>query len=98
MERMFLLQVRCEKAFNDSSVFIEKYIENPNHIEFQIFGDKMGNIVHLVRECSIQRKHQKLLEEAPSSALMLISGGYVKDGHDMAMVAVYYSAEPLNPP
>lgn len=60
----------AEKAFNDPSVFIEKYIENPKHIEFQILGDKQGNIIHLgERECSVQRKHQKLLEEAPSPAL-----------------------------
>jgi acetyl-CoA carboxylase biotin carboxylase subunit len=60
----------AEKAFNDSSVFIEKYIENPKHIEFQILGDTKGNVIHLgERECSIQRKHQKLLEEAPSCAL-----------------------------
>lgn len=71
MEKMFLIASKeAEKAFNDPSVFIEKYIENPKHIEFQILGDTKGNIIHLgERECSIQRKHQKLLEEAPSSAL-----------------------------
>ena len=71
MEKMFLLASKeAEKAFNDPSVFIEKYIENPKHIEFQILGDTHGNIIHLgERECSIQRKHQKLLEEAPSIAL-----------------------------
>ena len=71
MERMFLVASKeAEKAFNDPSVFIEKYIENPKHIEFQILGDTKGNIIHLgERECSIQRKHQKLLEEAPSCAL-----------------------------
>jgi len=71
MARMFPIASReAEKAFNDPSVFIEKYIENPKHIEFQILGDTRGNIIHLgERECSIQRKHQKLLEEAPSSAL-----------------------------
>jgi len=71
MEKMFIIASReAEKAFNDPSVFIEKYIENPKHIEFQILGDKKGNIIHLgERECSIQRKHQKLLEEAPSPAL-----------------------------
>jgi len=71
MEKMFIIASReAEKAFNDPSVFIEKYIENPKHIEFQILGDKKGNIIHLgERECSIQRKHQKLLEEAPSCAL-----------------------------
>jgi len=71
MEKMFILASReAEKAFNDPSVFIEKYIENPKHIEFQILGDTYGNIIHLgERECSIQRKHQKLMEEAPSPAL-----------------------------
>ncbi|MGE5419214.1 MAG: acetyl/propionyl/methylcrotonyl-CoA carboxylase subunit alpha [Chloroflexota bacterium] len=71
MEKMFnLASKEAEKAFNDPSVFIEKYIENPKHIEFQILGDTKGNVIHLgERECSIQRKHQKLLEEAPSSAL-----------------------------
>lgn len=71
MEKMFSIASKeAEKAFNDPSVFIEKYIENPKHIEFQILGDTRGNIIHLgERECSIQRKHQKLLEEAPSSAL-----------------------------
>ncbi len=71
MEKMFLIASKeAEKAFNDPSVFIEKYIENPKHIEFQILGDTKGNIIHLgERECSIQRKHQKLLEEAPSVAL-----------------------------
>lgn len=57
-------------AFGDGSVFIEKYITKPRHIEFQIFGDKHGNVVHLFeRECSIQRRHQKVVEEAPSSIL-----------------------------
>jgi acetyl-CoA carboxylase biotin carboxylase subunit len=71
MEKLFIIASKeAEKAFNDPSVFIEKYIENPKHIEFQILGDTKGNIIHLgERECSIQRKHQKLLEEAPSSAL-----------------------------
>ncbi len=71
MEKMFIIASKeAEKAFNDPSVFIEKYIENPKHIEFQILGDTKGNIIHLgERECSIQRKHQKLLEEAPSYAL-----------------------------
>jgi acetyl-CoA carboxylase biotin carboxylase subunit len=71
MEKMFIIASKeAEKAFNDPSVFVEKYIENPKHIEFQILGDKKGNIIHLgERECSIQRKHQKLLEEAPSGAL-----------------------------
>lgn len=71
LEKMFIIASKeAEKAFNDPSVFVEKYIENPKHIEFQILGDTKGNVIHLgERECSIQRKHQKLLEEAPSSAL-----------------------------
>lgn len=57
-------------SFGDDSVFIEKYVSSPRHIEFQIMGDQHGNIVHLFeRECSIQRRHQKVIEEAPSSIL-----------------------------
>jgi acetyl-CoA carboxylase biotin carboxylase subunit len=57
-------------AFGDDSVYIEKYIESPHHIEFQILGDKHGNIIHLFeRECSIQRRHQKVIEETPSPIL-----------------------------
>ncbi len=57
----------AEKAFGNSGVYIEKYFENPHHIEFQIIGDGRGNVVHLgERDCSIQRRHQKLIEESPS--------------------------------
>ncbi len=60
----------AQTAFGDGRVFIERYIEEPRHIEFQIIGDRFGNMVHLFeRECSIQRRHQKLVEEAPSSVL-----------------------------
>lgn len=56
------------KFFANDLIYIEKYIENPKHIEVQIFGDKHGNYVHIFeRECSIQRRHQKIIEEAPSS-------------------------------
>ena len=57
----------AEKSFGNSGVYIEKYIENPRHIEFQILGDNRGNIIHLgERDCSVQRRNQKLVEETPS--------------------------------
>jgi len=57
----------AKSAFSDDSVYIEKYIENPRHVEIQILGDQHGNYVHLgERECSIQRRHQKVIEESPS--------------------------------
>jgi acetyl-CoA carboxylase, biotin carboxylase subunit len=56
--------------FKDDTVYIEKYVQNPKHIEIQIFGDTHGNVVHLFeRECSIQRRHQKIIEESPSPSL-----------------------------
>ncbi len=67
-----LEEARClaEAAFGDSRVYLEKLLERPRHIEFQIFGDKRGNVVHLFeRECSVQRRHQKIVEETPSCAL-----------------------------
>ena len=60
----------AEKAFKDSTVYLEKYIEKPRHVEIQIMGDQHGNIVHLgERDCSLQRRHQKLVEESPCTVL-----------------------------
>ena len=60
----------AEKAFGDGSLYLEKHLEKPRHVEFQILADSFGNVVHLFeRECSIQRRHQKIIEETPSPAL-----------------------------
>ncbi|MBM0169158.1 acetyl-CoA carboxylase biotin carboxylase subunit [Altererythrobacter sp. C41] len=60
----------AKSAFGDATVYIEKYLGNPRHIEFQVFGDGRGNAIHLgERDCSLQRRHQKVLEEAPSPVL-----------------------------
>lgn len=69
-EQMQRAMSEAESAFGNKSVFIEKFITSPRHIEIQIMGDQHGNIVHLFeRDCSIQRRHQKVIEEAPSSLL-----------------------------
>lgn len=58
------------KAFGNSEMILEKFIEDPRHVEVQIFGDSHGNFVHLwERDCSIQRRHQKIIEEAPAPGI-----------------------------
>lgn len=69
-EQLNLAISEATSAFGDGSVFVEKYITSPRHIEIQVLGDNHGNYVHLFeRECSIQRRHQKVIEEAPSAVL-----------------------------
>ncbi|CAG0935351.1 acetyl-CoA/propionyl-CoA carboxylase, biotin carboxylase, biotin carboxyl carrier protein [Thermoflexales bacterium] len=63
-------QREAEKAFGDPTIFLEKYVQHAHHVEFQIFGDLHGNLVHLFeRDCSTQRRHQKIIEETPSPLL-----------------------------
>jgi acetyl-CoA carboxylase biotin carboxylase subunit len=69
-EQISMAQSEAKSAFGDSSVFMEKYVKNPRHIEIQLIADNFGNVVYLFeRDCSIQRRHQKLVEEAPSVCL-----------------------------
>lgn len=69
-ENFQMAQMESISSFNDNTMYIEKYIESPRHIEFQILGDACGHVIHLgERDCSIQRRHQKVLEEAPSPAV-----------------------------
>lgn len=69
-EQMHRAMSEAKSSFGDASVFIEKYVSSPRHIEIQVLADKHGNVVHLFeRECSIQRRHQKVVEESPSSVL-----------------------------
>jgi acetyl-CoA carboxylase biotin carboxylase subunit len=95
LEKMFrMASSESAKAFNDPSLFVEKYVRNPRHIEFQVFGDKQGNIIHLgERECSVQRKHQKLIEESPSVALdSELREKMGKAAVNIAKTVGYYSA------
>ena len=95
IEKMFKLATNeAAKAFNDPSIFIEKYVKNPKHIEFQILADKHGNYVHLgERECSIQRKHQKLIEESPSPVLdKALRKKMGEDAIKIAKATNYYNA------
>jgi acetyl-CoA carboxylase, biotin carboxylase subunit len=93
-EQMARAVGEATSAFGDGSVFIEKYITKPRHIEFQIFGDKHGNVVHLFeRECSIQRRHQKVVEEAPSSIVTpAIRAAMGEAAMNVARSCGYYNA------
>jgi propionyl-CoA carboxylase alpha chain len=69
-EQMMMAQNEARSSFGDDAVFIEKFVDKPRHIEIQVFADSHGNVVYLFeRECSVQRRHQKVVEEAPSAVL-----------------------------
>jgi acetyl-CoA carboxylase biotin carboxylase subunit len=84
----------AEAAFKDGSVFLEKYLEKPRHIEVQLIGDQAGNIVHLYeRDCSLQRRHQKLVEESPAPNLpSKLRDEICKSAVRLAKTAGYYNA------
>ena len=90
---MQLAMNEAQSAFGDSTVFIERYVQNPKHIEIQIIGDQHGNVVHLFeRDCSIQRRHQKVVEEAPSGILSPeIREAMGRDAVNLAKTCGYYS-------
>ncbi len=93
-EAIRMAQSEALASFGDDSVFIEKFVGSPKHIEIQILGDQHGNVVYLFeRECSIQRRHQKLVEEAPSSCLTPeIRKAMGEAAVNVAKAANYYGA------
>jgi acetyl-CoA carboxylase biotin carboxylase subunit len=83
----------AEQAFGSPNVYIEKLIERPRHIEFQVLGDRHGNVMHLgERECSIQRRHQKLLEESPSTVVDAKARKKIGDQVVKALQKIGYSS------
>ena len=90
-EALTLSRSEAKNAFGDDNVLLERFIEGPRHIELQIFGDQHGNFVHLhERECSIQRRHQKILEESPSPFLDEILRKQMAEASLKAANAVQY--------
>lgn len=86
-------QTEANAAFGNPEIYIEKYLEKPRHIEFQVIADEDGNVVHLgERECSIQRRHQKLIEEAPSPLLTSDLRAHIGSLVCMAMTRIGYTS------
>jgi len=94
VEQMHRAISEAKAAFGNGSVFIEKYVASPRHIEIQVLADQHGNIVHLFeRECSIQRRHQKVIEEAPSCVLTpSLRAAMGKSAVDVAKACAYIGA------
>lgn len=92
VETNFMLAANeAEKFFGNADIYIEKYVIGSRHIEFQIFGDRHGNVIHLnERECSTQRRHQKLIEEAPSPVLDILMRKKMGDASVAGAMAVGY--------
>ncbi|MFD2936905.1 acetyl-CoA carboxylase biotin carboxylase subunit [Spirosoma flavum] len=93
-EQMDRAVSEAQSAFGDGSVFIEKYVTSPRHVEIQVLGDQHGNIIHLFeRECSVQRRHQKVVEEAPSAILTPgLRDAMGRAAVDVARACGYYGA------
>ncbi|HKW89993.1 MAG TPA: acetyl-CoA carboxylase biotin carboxylase subunit [Candidatus Acidoferrales bacterium] len=86
-------RAESQQAFGSPNVYLEKLIERPRHIEFQVIGDKHGNVIHLrERECSIQRRHQKIIEESPSPALDARTRDQMGERVAKALARVGYSS------
>ena len=70
LNAVLMTHAEAKAAFGDGTVYLEKYLENPRHVEFQVLADGQGNVIHLGdRDCSLQRRHQKVLEEAPAPGI-----------------------------
>lgn len=90
-ENLESARTESQKSFGDSDVLIEKYVQNPRHVEVQIFADKYGNAVYLYeRDCSVQRRHQKVIEEAPAPGLTLETRRKIGEAAVKAAKAVNY--------
>ncbi|MSR92350.1 acetyl-CoA carboxylase biotin carboxylase subunit [Inconstantimicrobium porci] len=97
-ENLFIKEFNTAKSeakanFNDDEMYIEKFVENPKHIEIQIIADNYGNVIHLAeRDCSVQRKNQKVLEEAPSTVLTEEKRNYMGEVAKRAARAANYNS------